>query len=149
MQTNQRWYVEFSPLVIINSGASSRCGFQREVLINPAPPLGAGAGSIGIEPGGDIALEGSLTTDGPVFGVGDIVAIAVDKRTTSVTIDIYLNNVFVIQKSLTLSTSLILLPGVSLGINTEIGQSWRVFTSALNQNFSPPTGFIPIEQQVL
>lgn len=149
MQTGQQWYVEFSPLVIINSGQSSRCGFQREVIINPSSPFGSGTGSIGIEPGGDIALEGILTTDGPVFGVGDIIGIAVDKRTSSVTVDIYLNNVFVIQKTLTVSTAQILVPGITLGINTEIGQSWQVFTSALNQNFTPPTGFVPIEQQVL
>lgn len=141
------FYIEFTPLGSVSS--SSRCGFNREGTYTPSSPMGAGSQSIGISPLGFIALQGSQTFDFPAFGVGDIVAIAVDKSTGTILIDCYLNNVFIIQKSFSGSTAIGLIPGVTLGINTEIGSSWRVFTSALNQNFTPPPGFVPLEQQVL
>lgn len=142
-------YVEFTPLVLINSGNSARCGFQREGLYTPLSPMGAGNQSIGISPLGTISLQGSQTSDFVTFGVGDIVGMAIDKSTGTIVIDCYLNNTFIVQKSFAGSTSIGLIPGVTLGINTEIGASWQVFASAINQNFSPPTGFVPLEEQIL
>ncbi len=128
-----------------------RFGLDVAGLEFPNTDLGQFTNQIGYAKGGSIFISGvSDTFGGFVYREGDVVGFAVDYTTaTSLTVNAFLNNVLQQSDTYTITSGIAFRPASTIGVFNILGTEINLFTATSNFNFSPPTGFAPLESSSL
>ena len=143
----EKKYFEWQPVNFAGTGANFWWfGLEVLTLENPNTDTGQFIDELGFARLGGRYISGSFSSGGFSYGQLDVIGFAVDYTdANNLTVDVYRNNALQQTVNYAITNGIAFRPASTLGLSGNVGSEANLFTAATNLNFSPPSGFEPLE----